>query len=125
VKTVAPFLIVGTLAAAIHQIVVVGLVELTTMVPAYANPIGFLLAWLVSYTGHRRYTFKSDAPHLHAMPRFFAISVFSLMCNQGGYVLLLNYTPLHYWIALFITLVVVAAMTYVLSAKLAFGSYAR
>ncbi|MFD2272714.1 GtrA family protein [Undibacterium arcticum] len=51
------FGIVGLASAAVHYLVVVGLVELTYMHPLVANIIGFATSVWVSYFGHRHWTF--------------------------------------------------------------------
>ena len=121
-KSIGPFLSIGCIAALTHQLVVIVLVEATVVVPSFANPLGFGVAWLLSYVGHRKFTFRSNLSHWQAAPRFFCVSLFSLFCNQVIFVLLLTFTPLHYTISLFITLAAVSVLTYLLSAKWAFYS---
>jgi putative flippase GtrA len=120
-----PFLAVGGTAALVHQIVVVMLVESRLLEPAWANVPGFLSAWIFSYIGHRTFTFRSNAPHSQAAPRFFLISLGAFSANQGLYMAFLHFTPLHYAVALFITLLAVAAGTFVLSRSWAFANPTR
>jgi putative flippase GtrA len=121
VRSLGPFLVVGGAAALVHQVVVIALVETSLVAPSAANVPGFLTAWLVSYVGHRRFTFRSNAPHARSAPRFFAISLTAFFVNQAMYMTLLKATPLHYAVALFLTLLTVAAGTFVLSRSWAFA----
>lgn len=119
-KRVRWFLMVGAGAALVHQLTVVLLVETRVLEPAYANVLGFALAWCVSYFGHRKYTFRSSRPHVEAAPRFLIVSVFAFVSNQAIFVGLLRFTALNYAVALFFTLLAVAAGTYLLSSRWAF-----
>lgn len=119
-RTVGPFLLVGATAAAVHQGAVMVMVESGLLTPAIANFPGFATAWLVSYLGHRHLTFRSSRPHREAAPRFLVVALLAFAANQTLFVALLNLTSLHYAVALFLTLVVVAIGTYVLSARWAF-----
>lgn len=116
------FLLVGGSAALVHLLVVAGLVPLFSMNPLWANIIGFLVAFQVSYFGHRYLTFQQQAAqtqHKQAMPKFFAVALGSFALNQGLYALLLQ-TTLDYRVALFIVLLVVAVVTFVISKLWAF-----
>lgn len=124
-RGVPAFLMVGATAAAVHQLVVVALTEAGGVPPAWSNLPGFAVAWVVSYLGHRRFTFASTRPHREAAPRFLAVALLAFACNQGLFVALLRFTSLHYAIALFLTLATVAAGTYVLSGRWAFRGVAR
>lgn len=120
-RSVWRFLLVGGTAAAVHEAVVLALVEAGWLLPWQANLPAFALAWCVSYTGHRSLTFASDRPHREALPRFLGVSLLGLALNQALYVALLRWTPLHYAVALFITLAAVAVLTYVLARAWAFA----
>ncbi len=121
-KRVAAFVAVGACAAAVHQASVMALVEAGLLPALAANVPAFALAWLVSYLGHRRFSFDSDRPHREAAPRFLAVSLLGFGSNQMLYAALLRWSGLHYAVALFITLLAVAVMTYVLGRSWAFRS---
>ena len=59
-RQIAIFIAVGSAAALTHLTVVAVVVELFGLQPLAANVIGFCVAFLVSFTGHARFTF----PHL-------------------------------------------------------------
>jgi putative flippase GtrA len=123
----ARFIAVGCTAAAVHFGMVVLLVETRTASPLAANVVGWLVAFLVSFSGQHRLTFADrSAPMLRAARRFFAISAAGFATNEAAYGLLLKVTAIRYDVALAIVLVAVAVMTYVLSSRWAFlGSRTR
>lgn len=124
-RGVPAFFVVGATAAAVHQLVVVALTEAGWLAPAWANLPGFAIAWCVSYLGHRRFTFESSRPHIEAAPRFLAVALLAFAVNQLLFMALLRFTPLHYAVALFLTLITVAAGTYLMSKRWAFSNTAR
>lgn len=118
---VLPFLFVGGSAAAVHQCVVMIVVEGFGFDPAWANLPGFLCAWCVSYLGHRRLTFRTGVAHRQAAPRFLLVSVTAFAANHLLFVGLLTLTDWHYAVALFLTQLTVAVGTYLASRLWAFA----
>ncbi len=118
------FLAVGACAAMVHECVVVACVEWWDLAKSRANLVGFLMAFMPSYLGHRYLTFANKhgvlPKHAHALPRFFLLACASFILNQCLYVALLTYTPLPYAVALFIVLLSVAVFTFVLGKLWAF-----
>lgn len=116
------FLIVGGCAAATHYLVTLSVDWATGIDPAWSNLIGFLCAFPISYTGHRRWSFSgTQASHRQALPRLFAVSGTSFIGNQIMLAALLHYTPLPLWAALGIVLVFVALSTFILGRYWAFA----
>lgn len=114
------FGVVGVSAMGVHMATAIGLVT-AGMLPLAANVIAFLVAFQVSYLGHRLWTFEAHAlPHRDTLPRFFGVALMSFAVNEGMYFLLLRYAPLPYWLSLGIVLVAVAAGTFVCSRYWAF-----
>lgn len=107
---------VGVLAMLVHFSIVSWVLVPAGISPLVANCLGFLLAFQVSYWGHRLKTFQAhQIPHLIALPRFFMVASFGFALNEFLYFLLLQFTALDYRSALVIVLFAVAALTYVLS----------
>jgi putative flippase GtrA len=121
------FIAVGCAAAAVHFLVVVLLVSQFAWAPLLANVGGWLVAFVVSFTGHRLLTFRAnDAPLWRAMRRFFGVSLAGFAANESTYAALLHLSGLRYDLLLAIILVLVAVMTYLLSSRWAFlGNPAR
>jgi putative flippase GtrA len=91
------------------------------MQPLLGNFLGFIVAFGVSYFGHRYITFATrDTHHSQTLPRFVVVAVTGFCVNQLMFYLLLRYTTIHYALSLFLVLGAVAAMTFVLSKTWAF-----
>ena len=116
------FAAVGLSAMAVHLASVALVLVPLGLSPLVANVIAFLIAFQVSHAGHRRFTFSHhDAPASQSRWRFFAVACFSFAVNELMYAALLRFTTLDYRVALFIVLVLVAALTYVSSRAWAFA----
>lgn len=125
-RQLAAFLVTGAGAAATHWAGVLLLVERAGMAPLRANVAGFALAFLVSYGGHRRWTFAATGlAHRVALPRFLLVAMAGLALNQLLFALLLATTPLPYPLALLLVLAAVAALTFVLARHWAFVTTPR
>ena len=117
------FVLVGSVAALVHWISTVVLVEHGAVGPWWANMFGWLVALSVSFTGHYRLTFQGhDSPVRLAAMRFFLVSATGFGLNAVIYASLLHWDPVHYQLWLAATLVVVAGLTYLLSHRWAFLS---
>jgi putative flippase GtrA len=118
---VAFFIAVGCAAAATHFAVVVFLVSQWGVPPLAANVLGWLIAFVVSFTGHWRLTFRAQqAPLLQSVRRFFGISLAAFALNETAYAVMLHWTNMRYDVVLFLILVAVAVITYLLSSRWAF-----
>jgi putative flippase GtrA len=115
------FIVVGCLAATVHFGVVVGLVHGLTLPPLAANVAGWLVAFVVSFSGHFHLTFRSlRAPLRRSAWRFFLVSAFGFSANEITYAALLHWTGLNYALTLAIVLIAVAVATWLLSRHWAF-----
>ena len=119
----ARFVLVGSLAAGIHWLVVVYFVDGNLLTPLAANGVGWLVALSFSFAGHSQWTFPDDGREkLTAALRFFAISAIAFFINQSVYAAMLSTKWLSYEFALVLVLVLVAIFTYFLSRYWAFAS---
>jgi putative flippase GtrA len=88
-------------------------VEQAGLAPAWANVVGWLCAFTVSFAGHRAWTFAaSGAPLRRALARFFARSAAGFAVTALAYAALLQQGALRYDVALAAVLVAVALLTY-------------
>lgn len=110
------FIAVGCLAAAVHWLTVVTLVERAALRPLLANLFGWLVALGVSFAGHHHLTFRGHGtPLRHSMPRFVALSATGFLINETTFAASLHWSTLGYRILLTGVLVLVAGMTWALS----------
>jgi putative flippase GtrA len=117
------FTIIGIAAGITHYVVAVGLESLLLLKPSWANVIGFICAFPVSYFGHLKLTFAAtNANHHQALPKFFLIALLGFIGNQSLVLLLLAKTFLPFWMVLGFVMVVVALSTFLLSRFWAFKS---
>jgi putative flippase GtrA len=114
------FLLVGASASALHWASVVILVQHILWPPLLANIVGWLIAFVLSFSGHYYLTFRDQAaPIARALKRFFAVSAVGFGINQGLYAIAL-YLQLRYDVALLGVLISVAILTYFLAKRWAF-----
>jgi putative flippase GtrA len=117
------FVVVGCAAAATHWVVVVAVVSLASLAPLAANVIGWLVAFVVSFSGHYQLTFRHQrAPMLRAALRFFLVSALGFCVNEASYAWLLHATTLRYDVLLAAILIAIAALTFILGRFWAFRS---
>lgn len=122
-RQLAIFIAVGCAAALTHLSVVGFLVEEFSARALSANVAGFCVAFLVSFTGHSRWTFPTDgARRSQALFRFFSIALTGFILNQLSYAVSLQlFGPRYYLPILAAVLLGVAAATFLLSKLWAFA----
>lgn len=117
------FGVVGVTAMLIHLGSVALILVPLGLAPLIANIIAFILAFQVSYAGHRYFTFRNQETTVsRSRGRFFLVAVMSFAVNELLYWALLKYTLLDFRIALALVLVAVATLTFVLARYWAFAS---
>lgn len=120
-KQLLRFGMVGAMAALVHFLTVAALVEQLALAPLAANVLGFLAAFVVSYTGQHHWTFAgSGVGWRQGLPRYFLVACGSFALNELLFAALLGIAGWSYRPALATTLVLVAGMTFVLSRFWAF-----
>lgn len=117
------FILVGSVAAATHWGIVIALVSQLGLSPLLANLLGWLCAFIVSFSGHHLLTFQQHGTYwLTALRRFFLISALGFCINETAYALLLHYSLIPYQWLLAGILVSMAFLTFILSRLWAFAS---
>lgn len=115
------FVIVGCMAAATHWLVAVGCVSIWRLPPLVANVAGWLVAFVVSFSGHYWLTFRHQRKSLVvACRRFFLVSATGFIINELTYAWLLRVTAIPYDLLLAAILVAIAVLTFLLSRFWAF-----
>jgi putative flippase GtrA len=113
------FGLVGCSACAVHFLVVISLVPLG-MNPLIANVVGFLVAFTVSYFGHKLWTFNHGKSG-RSLLKFGVVALLSFLVNEGLFYLLLKFSSMRYEVALLLVLFLVALLTFILSKFWAFS----
>jgi putative flippase GtrA len=117
------FIAVGAGAALTHMLVFAGLHHGVAphLWPELANAVGFLVAFVVSFVGHRSFSFKDAGTSVRqSFARFAVTALAGFVTNEIIFVLLLRYAGLWSMLALVIALVCAAGQTFVLSRFWAF-----
>lgn len=119
------FVLVGSAAAAVHFTMLLMLVRLAGLGPAWANVWAFALAFCVSFAGHFRLTFYQYGSHRawqRSLWRWLASSVAAFLLNQALFVLGLAWFG-RAWYALIwlVVTAVVTVLTFALGKFWAFG----
>ena len=116
------FVLVGASAALTHMAVfTLVLLLVPTLWPELANVAGFLVAFLVSFVGHRRLSFRdAGTSFMQSFVRFAATAVAGFMTNEAVFIVLLRVLELPTWMALISGIVMSAMQTFVLSRFWAF-----
>jgi putative flippase GtrA len=114
------FIAVGGSAVAVHWSVAVTLVTFAGLGPFVANAIGFWVGFVASFLGHRRLTFRSEAPVASSLGRYVLLACLGLLLNEAGLWLMLATTPLPYPVALVLVIGAVAVVTYFSSKRWVF-----
>ncbi|WP_081976972.1 GtrA family protein [Bordetella trematum] len=121
-RQIAWFVCVGTAAAATHWLAVVLCVQLAGLPAAWANVIGWLVAFVVSFSGHYLLTFRHLAiSWTIAARRFFLVSAAGFALNEAAYIWLLHVTRVPYELLLAFILLAQAGLTFVASRLWAFA----
>ena len=116
------FVLVGASAALTHMAVfTVVLLLVPTLWPEIANVAGFLVAFLMSFVGHRRLSFQDAGTSvMQSFVRFAATAVAGFATNETVFIVLFRVLVLPTWVALISGIVVSAVQTFVLSRFWAF-----
>lgn len=116
------FGVVGVTAAATNFFVLMVLVEKVHIEPLIGNVLAFIVAFQVSFHGHKFWTFADQAAnHVKAMAKFFIISlVVNLALNEGLFAMFYKGLHLHYLLAILFTLMIIPPISFVLSKLWAF-----
>ena len=112
---IARFMTVGVMAAVVHLTVVVSLVQGYSLEPLMANIAGFMIAFQVSYFGHRLWTFNmTEALHHEAYPKLVVVQVVNFAMNEALYYYFLSlHVP--YGVALLVVLAILPVFTFVVN----------
>ena len=107
-------------SAALTHLLVFGVAQ-RWMAPEWANAAGFVVAFFVSFGGHRWLSFRDAGTGVgQSLGRFAATALLGFATNEAVFVLLLRGLGVPSWPALMAALLVAAGQTFVLSRFWAF-----
>lgn len=115
------FGIIGIAATATHFVVALTLIY-GSAPPLWANGIAFLVAFQISFFGHLSYTFASQEINMMTSMRRFAVTaICGFLLSETLLATFLAFTNLAAPVALTLTLLLVAGLTFLVSRHWAFG----
>jgi putative flippase GtrA len=89
----------GAFGTALHYAVLIGLVQFAGLDAVMASTAGAVAGALVNYALNHRYTFASERPHGHALPRFVLVAVGGIALNALVIAAVLWLAGPHYLVA--------------------------
>jgi putative flippase GtrA len=81
-ETFLRFVVVGVIATGVHYLVLVLVVELVHWSAVRGSGLGFCTGAVVNYLLNRRFTFRSEVPHVTAVSRFVVVMGGAFTLNQ-------------------------------------------
>ena len=109
------FGIIGGCATLTHFTTVILRVKFARFYPLSANAIGFFCGFIISFSGHRFWTFSGTTQLVRtALPRFFLVAIINFICNQTLYYTFLTKFHWNYTVALILVLGIMASITFLM-----------
>lgn len=116
------FGVIGVIAAITHYCIAIFLTD-THVAAAWANLVAFVIAFWVSYFGHRYFSFDAgDVSHQQTLPRFILVAVFGFILNESLLLLMLHFTKISMALGLPFIILLTAMFTFILSRQFAFDT---
>lgn len=113
---------IGTMA---HYTVLWALVNAFGIGPVASSASGALVGAGINYVLNYHWTFGSQLPHSHTLPRFISIAALSLILNTWLMALLTSNTTLHYLVSQLVATMICLAINYLASRFWAFEGNSR
>lgn len=116
------FGVIGVIAAITHYGIAIYLTN-SHFSAAWANLIAFVIAFWVSYFGHRYFSFDAgDVSHQQTLPRFILVAVLGFILNESLLLLMLHFTKISMALGLPFIIILTAISTFILSRQFAFNT---
>lgn len=114
------FGMIGVLAAITHYGIAIFLTN-HQVAAAWANLVAFVIAFWVSYFGHRYFSFEaSEVSHQQTLPRFILVAVLGFILNESLLLIMLHFTKISIALGLPFIILLTAIFTFILSRQFAF-----
>jgi putative flippase GtrA len=114
------FGVVGVGCAALYAALAWMLTTVGGMTPVMASVSAYTAAGVVSYLGQKLFTFRSDAPHADAAPRFLAVFLVGIVIATAAPMLMTDRMRLPPLAAIVFTCGVVPLINYAVLGRLVF-----
>jgi len=116
------FGVIGVIAAITHYCIAIFLTD-HQVAAAWANLVAFVIAFWISYFGHRYFSFDAgDVSHQQTLPRFILVAVLGFILNESLLLLMLHFTKISIALGLPFIIIITAMFTFILSRQFAFDT---
>jgi putative flippase GtrA len=112
----AAYATVGAVGTAAQYLILIVLVQAFAAAPVPASLAGYAVGAAINYWLNHRLTFRSEAPHRQAAPRFLAVAGLGFLVNAVVMQLLVNGIGLHYLAGQVVATGLVLVMNYLANA---------
>jgi putative flippase GtrA len=110
----------GAVGTALQYAMLIGFVQLARVDAVVASTAGAIAGAIVNYALNHRYTFGSERPHRHALPRFALVAVAGIVLNALVMAAMLGFAGQHYLVAQVVATAAVLAAGYLANRKWTF-----
>jgi len=114
--TLSKFVSVGLCATVLQYLILAYLVEIYAIRAAIASAIGFALSATFNYFLNRKFTFRSDARHTVAVPKFITVALAGVTLNTSIVGWFEEHTRVHYLVSQVLATIVAMLWNFVASA---------
>lgn len=115
------YCLVGGIAAALHFLILIGLVEFVGIAPIIATTVGFIFAVVLNYVMQYHWTFSASGPHRLKLLKFSSIAVFAMFINGGIFWLCNTLAGAPYLLSQFVATGIVVAINFRLNRHYVFS----
>lgn len=120
--TTTIFTIVGLFASGSHFMIAAFLHETLGLGLILANCLGFTSSFVISYFGHRKFSFRSERPHRSAIPMYAITAGSGFSANTLTVYALIRFTGVEQLFYILIGISVGAAVVFIASKYWAFAT---
>lgn len=114
------FLVVGGMATGLQYVLLGAATALLGWTSAAGSAVGYAAGSMLSYALNYLFTFRSDARHMQAIPRFYAMVGLGLVLNTSVMAFLADYWGWDVWLSQVVATMLTLFSNFVLSRRWVF-----
>ena len=114
------FALLGLIPTAAYYLFAISFVETGILKPAFALPLGFVAAVIISYQLNKHFTWKPDTPRSKHFQLYLLISVFGALTNYLLYALIVQLLEQSYLYAVLAVTFIIPVQNFLLNEKFNF-----
>jgi putative flippase GtrA len=114
------FALLGLIPTGAYYLFAISFVETGILEPAFALPLGFVAAVIISYQLNKHFTWKPDTPRSRHFQLYLLISVFGAVTNYLLYALIVQLLEQSYLYAVLAVTFIIPVQNFLLNEKFNF-----